>query len=288
MAQKILIFKIIISLIMDFTWDIIIILLLLGSLFGILSTMTGTGGGVFYVSFITVFLLVPINASIDTSNFIILLTSASGFIMYLKDKRTNLKLSLIFSGFSIIGCLLSTLLLIFVKIDNTILRLLFATLLIIIGLYMVYKSIHKHKKSNNDNINKLFNEDLSLLKNFDYRTKLKKTVPLFFLAGFASNLLGIGGGVIITPALNLLLNFPIHYATAVSTSIVFFLAIYNSLSKLLFGQVELILGLLMGLGSILGAIIGAKFSKRMPKLYLQLFVAIVLIVLAISIVFLRN
>ncbi|MFW9945733.1 MAG: sulfite exporter TauE/SafE family protein [Candidatus Odinarchaeota archaeon] len=269
---------------MYFTWDIIIILLLLGSLAGILSTMTGTGGGVFYVSIIYI-LINQINTSIDTSNFIILLNSASGFVMFLKDKRTNLKLSLIFSGFSILGCLLSTLLLLFVKIDDTILRLLFATLLIIIGLYMVYKSIHKYKSSNNDNINKLFNEDFSFLKNFDYKTNLKKAIPLFFLAGFASNLLGIGGGVIITPALNLLLNFPIHYATAVSTSIVFFLAIYNSLSKLLFGQVELILGLLLGLGSILGAIIGAKLSKKMPKFYLQLFVAIVLIALAIRMYF---
>ncbi|MFX1269018.1 MAG: hypothetical protein ACFFAK_13755, partial [Promethearchaeota archaeon] len=69
MVHKILILKIIISLIMEFTWDIIIILLLFGALFGILSTMTGTGGGVFYVSFTTVFFLIPINASIDTSNF---------------------------------------------------------------------------------------------------------------------------------------------------------------------------------------------------------------------------
>ncbi|MHA2429773.1 MAG: sulfite exporter TauE/SafE family protein [Promethearchaeota archaeon] len=284
MVQKILIFKIIISLIMDFTWDIIIILLLLGSFVGILSTMTGTGGGVFYVS--VIYLLInEINASIDTSNFIILLNSASGFLMYLKDKRTNLKLSLIFSGFSILGCLLSTLLLIFVKIDDTILILLFATLLIIIGLYMVYKSIHKYRSSNNDNNNKLFNEDFSFLKNFDYKAKLKKTIPLFLLAGFASNLLGIGGGVIITPALNLLLNFPIHYATAVSTSIIFFIAIYNSISKLLFGQVGIILGLLIGLGSILGAIIGAKISKKMPKFYLQLFVAIVLIGFAIRMYF---
>jgi uncharacterized membrane protein YfcA len=246
--------------------------------------MSGTGGGVFYVSIIYI-LINEISTSIDTSNFIILLNSASGFIIYLKDKRTNIKLSLIFSGFSILGCLLSTLLLVYVKIDDTILKLMFATLLIIIGLYMVYKSIHKYKSSNNDNINKLFNEDFTFLKNFEYRTKLKKAVPLFFLAGFASNLLGIGGGVIITPALNLLLNFPIHYATAVSTSMIFFLAIYNSVSKLLFGHVEIILGLLIGLGSILGAIIGAKVSKKMPRFYLQLFVAIVLIGLAIRMYF---
>lgn len=270
---------------MDFTWDIIFILLLFGSLFGLLSIMSGTGGGTFNVSFMTIFFLIPISVSIDTSNFIILLTSASGFLIYLKEKRTDLRLSLIYSGFSILGCLLSTVLSLNVDIDERILKLLFATLLIIIGIFMVFKSILKRKTSNDNYNERFFNEDTSFLKKFDYKTNLKKTIPLFLIAGFVSNLLGIGGGVIITPALNLLLNFPIHYATAVSTSMIFFLAIYNSLSKLLFGHVEIILGLLIGLGSILGAIIGAKISKKMPKFYLQLFVAIVLIGLAIRMYF---
>ncbi|MFW9829707.1 MAG: sulfite exporter TauE/SafE family protein [Promethearchaeota archaeon] len=265
---------------MNFTWEIIIILSFCGLIFGLISVMSGQGGGIFYVSFITIFLLVPINVSIDTSNFIILLTSASGFLTYLKGKRTDLKNSLIYSGFSILGCLLSTLILLFIEINNVILRILFATLLLTSGLYMVFKSIHNHRISNNqhkENNNISFNEDFSFLRDYDYKEKMRVTIPLFLLAGFISNFLGIGGGVIITPGLNLVLNFPIHYATAVSTSIIFFTAIYNSITKLLIGQVELALGLTLGIGSIIGAFLGANVSKRMPNLYLQLLVAATLI-----------
>ena len=270
---------------MIFTWDIIIILLLLGFLFGLLSIISGQGGGLFYVSFMTIFLLIPIKVSIDTSNFIILLTSASGFLTYLKDKRTNLKLSLIYSGFSILGSLISTLMLLLVQFDNILLRFLFATVLVIIGVYMVYKSVSIRNSVNNAKDNELLVMNVTFIKDFKYRKNLKSAIPLLLLAGFASNLLGLGGGVIAAPALNLVLNFPIHYATGISTSIVFFTAIYNSITKFVFRVIEFQVGLLIGIGSIFGGFFGAKFSKKIPTFYLQLIVAIILIVFAFAIYF---
>jgi len=268
---------------MHFTWDIIIILLLFGTLFGVLSIAAGTGGGAFYVSFFTIFLLLPINISIDTSNFIILFPSALGFIIYLKDKRTNLKISLFYGGFSILGSLLCTVMLLFIELNNLILRLLFASLLIIVGLTMVYKSFKLRKVSNENS--KFYDVNDFFLKDFDYKANLTSRIPLFLFAGFVSNLLGIGGGVVITPVLNLFIGFPIHFATGVSISIVFLTAIINSISKLLIGQVELLLGIIIAIGSIIGAIIGAKISKKLPKFYLQLFVAAILIGFAIRMYF---
>jgi uncharacterized membrane protein YfcA len=244
--------------------------------------MAGTGGGIFYVSFITIFLSVAINISIDTSNFIILLTSASGFLIYLRDKRTNLKISLIYSVFSILGCLISTILLLVVQIDNILLRILFATTLIIVGGNMVYKSILMRINTDSEKRSELLIIENTFLKNFNYKTNLKTAIPLFILAGFVSNLLGVGGGVIAAPALNLILNFPIHYATGISTSIVFFSAIFNSVSKVVFGQIEFQIGLLVGIGSVVGGAIGAKFSKKIPTFYLQLILASILIIFAIA------
>ncbi|MFX0031852.1 MAG: sulfite exporter TauE/SafE family protein [Candidatus Hodarchaeota archaeon] len=270
---------------MNLTWDIIIILLIFGFLFGLLSIISGQGGGLFYVSFMTIFLLIPINISIDTSNFIILLTSASGFLTYLKDKRTNLRLSLIYSGFSILGCLISTLMLLLIQFDSFLLRFVFATVLVIIGIYMVYKSVSIRNSVNYVKDNELLVMDFTFLKEYKYKTNLKRAIPLFLLAGFTSNLLGLGGGVIAAPALNLVLNFPIHYATGISTSIVFFTAIYNSITKFVFRVIEFQIGLLIGIGSIFGGFIGAKFSKKIPTFYLQLIVAIILILFAFAIYF---
>ena len=127
-------------------------------------------------------------------------------------------------------------------------------------------------------------EDFSL-KDHDYKSNLHKSIPLFFLAGFAANLLGIGGGVINTPALNIVLGYPIHNSTAMSTGVIFFTAIFNTIIKSIYGQIDYMVGLFIAIGAVLGAIFGAKISKRMPKVQLQFLVAIILMVIAIRMFF---
>ncbi len=258
------------------------LLILLGLASGILSTIAGIGGGVFFVSIIDLLFLLHFNLeafglAVDTSTFIILFSSLAGFISYLRQKRTNIKLSLFFSLFSILGSLLSTLIFSVVYIDNFILRILFAVVLLIAGINMIYKAI---KERNIIKIQEVNHFEFSLSNN-EHKTTFKKAIPLFILAGFTANLLGIGGGIINTPSLHMVLNFPIHNSTAISTSIIFFTAIYNTVVKAFIGQIDYIVGLLIAIGSILGAILGAKISKKMPKRYLQFFVSIVLIILAI-------
>ena len=51
----------------------VIILLIAGFLFGIISSISGIGGGVFFVSTMVLFFLIPINIAVDTSAFIILI-----------------------------------------------------------------------------------------------------------------------------------------------------------------------------------------------------------------------
>jgi uncharacterized membrane protein YfcA len=121
----------------------------------------------------------------------------------------------------------------------------------------------------------------SFIKNFDYRKNLKTAIPFFMLAGFLSNLIGIGGGIITTPMLYLFLGFPIHYAAATSTAVIFFTAIVNTIIKIYLGKINYFIGILIAIGSVLGAYLGAKTSCRMPERYLNLFVAGVLIYFSI-------
>ena len=91
---------------MEFTWNIILLLILCGILFGALTTMAGEGGGVFFVSFMVLVIGMAFDEARDTSIFIILIASGSAFITYLKQGRTDIKLSLIFTSFAILGSIL--------------------------------------------------------------------------------------------------------------------------------------------------------------------------------------
>jgi hypothetical protein len=145
--------------------------------------------------------------------------------------------------------------------------------------------IYKAYKSSQQN-NKQENKPLEFFLNIqDNKLNFKKSIPLFILAGFTANLLGIGGGIINTPSLNLVLGFPIHNSTAISTSIIFFTAIYNTVIKSFFGRIDYLIGFIIAIGSIIGSILGAKISKRIPKRLLQYFVAAVLLVLALRMFF---
>ncbi len=259
----------------------IFLLVLLGFLTGTISVIAGIGGGVFFVSIMTLLFLMPINIAIDTSTFVILTSSCAGFIAYLKQKRTNFKLALTFGVFSILGSILATILFSFIPIDNSMLKILFALTLLVAGLNMIHKAIKtKGGITNRDPEKGEFS-----LHNYDYKTNLKKVIPLFILAGFVANLLGIGGGIINTPSLNIILGFPIHNSTAISTSIIFFTAIYNTIIKCLLGQIDYLVGLLITIGAILGSIFGAKISKKISKTHLKFLVAIILLVLAIRMFF---
>ena len=266
---------------MELSFYLVSLLILLGLLSGMVSVIAGIGGGVFFVSIMTLLFFIPINIAIDTSTFVILFSSLAGFIAYLRQKRTSVKLSLFFSAFSIIGSILATILFSVISIDNSMLKFLFAVTMLIAGFNMIYKATKAKNGADKQEVNHI---EFSL-NNEEHKISFKKSIPLFILAGFTANLLGIGGGIINTPSLNIVLSFPIHNSTAISTSIIFFTAIYNTIIKSLIGQIDYLIGVLIAIGSILGSIIGAKISKKMPKVFLQFFVAIVLIGLALRMFF---
>lgn len=266
---------------MEITFLMVFILIALGFASGIISVIAGIGGGVLFVSIMTIIFLIPIDIARSTSTFIILTPSFAGFITYLKQKRTTIKLSLFFAVFSILGSILTTILFLFIQIDNTILKILFASTLLIAGGNMIYKAINAKRSQETQ----IFSDQSFSLEKHDYKANFKKSIPLFLLAGLTANLLGIGGGIINTPSLNIILKYPIHNSTAISTSIIFFTAIYNTIIRAIIGEIDYIVGILITIGAVLGSIVGAKISKRMPRIYLQFFVAIVLIILAIRMYF---
>jgi uncharacterized protein len=108
-------------------------------------------------------------------------------------------------------------------------------------------------------------------------------IAISFVVGFASSLLGIGGGVIHVPALVGLLGFPTHIATATSHFVLAIMASIGTGTHLLSGDLSGLLGqsLVLGIGAVIGAQIGARLSERVHSLWIERALAVSLLAVGI-------
>lgn len=121
-------------------------------------------------------------------------------------------------------------------------------------------------------------------------------VFLGLIAGLMAGLLGIGGGLIIVPALMYLLQakmgmsidivMPMAVATSLSTII--FTGSSSSLTHWRLGNVDMRIFALCSVGIALGAIGGAQLAALMPAVLLKNIFAILVMVLALRMAFGKN
>jgi uncharacterized membrane protein YfcA len=100
-------------------------------------------------------------------------------------------------------------------------------------------------------------------------------------AGLLSGLVGIGGGIIIVPALVYFLGFSQHSAQGTSLGLLLppvgILAVMNYYKK---GFLDIKVVLIMAIAFIVGAYLGSKLSINLSEEKLKKFFAIVLLLIA--------
>jgi uncharacterized protein len=103
-------------------------------------------------------------------------------------------------------------------------------------------------------------------------------------AGFMGGLVGIGGGVIIVPALVMLVGMTQHQAQGTSlTMILFPVGILGVLNYYKQGYVDFKYAGLLAVGFFVGSYLGSKYSLSLPQLTIKRVFAVIMIVLAIKI-----
>lgn len=106
------------------------------------------------------------------------------------------------------------------------------------------------------------------------------------LAGMLSGLVGLGGGVIIVPALVFVLGFTQHQATGTSLGILLLPAgIFAVVNYYQRGYVDLKVVMLVFLGFLVGGYLGSKLSVGMPEATLKKIFAVVLVLIAGKVLF---
>lgn len=102
-------------------------------------------------------------------------------------------------------------------------------------------------------------------------------------AGFLGGLVGIGGGVLIVPALVLLLGLSQHLAQGISLAMILFpVGILGVINYYKNGYVDLRYAGLLAIGFFAGSYLGSKFSLNLPQDTVKKIFAVVMILLSIK------
>jgi uncharacterized membrane protein YfcA len=106
------------------------------------------------------------------------------------------------------------------------------------------------------------------------------------LAGVLSGLVGLGGGVIIVPALVFLLGFSQHQAQGTSLGILLLPAgIFAVMNYYKRGYIDIKVVLLLFVGFLIGGWLGSKISVNLPEGTLKKIFAIALVLIAGKVLF---
>jgi uncharacterized membrane protein YfcA len=249
---------------------------LFGFLIGILASMTGVGGGVFVVPILLFFYgdtIKTTQMATATSLTAIIFTAIASTINYSRQKRIFYKTGLVLAAASAPGSYFGAW--VADKTDERLLGVIFGAFLIVVAARMIITLTRK--KTEDTTV--AAKSDSELIR---YRRTLIIGLSLGFCGGFASGLLGIGGGTLIVPIMTFGLGMPMYYATATSMFTMIITATAGSIQYYQQGIVNFPFALLIASGTIVGAQVGASTSKKMSNRSLTLVFALVLIAAGVN------
>jgi uncharacterized membrane protein YfcA len=246
-----------------------LLLIIFGFFIGIIASMTGIGGGIFIVPILTFFYDFRVNAATGTSLATIIFTALASSISYARQKRiyyrTGLVLALTTAPGAFVGSWVAGI------AQDQVLGLTFGVFLVLVALRMIIGLLKRKSETQAQTTR----TDMEVLKTGKMAII---GVALGFFGGFASGLLGIGGGILVVPIMTIALGMPIHVAVATSMFTIIFTATSGVTEYYLLGLVSFPTALLFALGTVVGAQVGAYTSGKVSSRNLTMIFCAILIV----------
>ncbi|WP_111707137.1 sulfite exporter TauE/SafE family protein [Lutibacter citreus] len=219
-------------------------------------TMTGRGGGNFYVLTLVIS-GVSMNISASTGQFILMCSSFMAAVLFSTQKMNHWKLILLLGGLIFISALAGGFL--GQYFDEKILKVVFAVVMFIAALFMLRKPKKKLKSDRKWVILLESNKE-------SYQVNLIITIPIVLLTGFISGMVGVSGGSFLVPLMILTMSVPMQVAVGTSTTLVFISAAAGFFGHLGAGFFDFSLAIPLAVGGMIGGFSGAKIAlKSKPK-----------------------
>lgn len=234
-------------------------------------TMSGRGGGNFYV--VTLALTgFSMHEAATTGQFILVLSSFFATIFFGKNKVVSWKLVLVIGIMTIVSAFLGGFLSdIF---NDKILKIVFAVF-ISLAAFLMLKPLGKEIKIEGRFILKLQSN------NETYNLNLLFVIPIVLFTGFVAGMVGISGGSFLVPLMVLLIRVPMKIAVGTSTTLVMVTALAGFLGHLSSGHFDIKLAIPLAIGGIIGAIIGTKLTLKTNPKFLKIIFAITSLIAAL-------
>jgi uncharacterized protein len=240
-----------------------------GLLAGLFGAIVGLGGGVVIIPILTLIFNVPIKSAVAISLISVCATSIGGAARYLAAGKADFRLGLFMETTTVAGAIGGGMIALLVK--PSVVAILFSLLLFYTGISMFLKKEEKHNLATDYE----HNEPVGAIKYV--------VLALSFVGGVISSFLGVGGGVIKVPIMNLILKIPIKISAATSTYMIGITTAAGSLVYLVKGMVDYQMAAPLILGTYLGSSAGARLSTKIDAKIIKYALVIVIIYSAITI-----
>ncbi len=259
---------------------------------GFFGALLGVGGGIFIVPAMVLGFHLPMKIAVAASIVSVIATSNAGGSSYVDQRITNLKLAMFLEIFTTFGALSGSILALYLH-EGT-MALIFAALLA----YMAYASFSTRNLDGQriasgafataqpDRVTRYLAlrgtyHDVAADRDVQYVVNGSPIgAGISFLAGIASGLLGVGGGVLKVSAMNRYMNVPMKVAVGTSKLMIGVTAAVGSILFFLAGFIHFVVVGPVAIGTTLGATIGTTVMNRLHSVYLKWLFAILMAYLA--------
>ncbi len=243
---------------------------------GFLGSLFGIGGGVILIPLLTLVFGYGIKVAVAASLTTIVATSTMSSSIYIDKKLVNLRLVLIMAPVVIAGAIMGA----HVNrlLSQRVLEILFSLVLIYTS-YEMIRGKRGEERIEAKSRGEYSYYDEALEKRIYYSIKRKFLgSSLGFFTGFFSALLGIGGGVINIPILNMVMKTPLKVSMATNLMIIGLSTSTSATIYALRGLVSPLLVSTLMIGVIGGVLVGTRIMVRTRSLVLRyLFVLLMLV-----------
>jgi len=241
-----------------------------GAAAGMFGSLLGLGGGVLIVPLLTLGFGLPLREAVGVSLVSVIMTSSAAAGVYLERHVANLRLGMSLELFTALGALIGGS--VAFLLDERLLALLFAGL----SAYIAFSMARRRSDPGRQPAGAEGAPDGYVVHD------MGKGVIGATFAGVISALLGIGGGIIKVPLMNLAMGVPLRVATATSNLMIGITASASAVIYLLRGEIDPYVAGPTAIGVFLGATLGSRLAPRIDLRYLRALFVIVLIYTSIQ------